>query len=77
VDGEPDFNVFVDKEDATEFLACVFSLNDLEMDEDPGDKLGDPIVATPVEAGGYPEHPLLRTDISVKLGRTYGLYIDE
>lgn len=77
VDGELDFNVFVDKEDATEFLAWVFSLNDLEMNEDPGDKLDDPIVAIPVEAGGYPEHPLLRTNIPVKLRRTYGLYIDE
>lgn len=77
VDEEVDYDILIDNRAAAEFVEWVFSLNKLEMDEDPGDKLNDPIVAIPVIASDYSDHPMLRTNIHVSLDKAYDLYIDE
>ncbi|MCX8206890.1 MAG: hypothetical protein N3G75_03555 [Methanothrix sp.] len=72
-----DYDILIDNKAAAEFLEWVFSLNKLEIDEDPGDKLNDPIIAIPVMADDYSEHPMRRTNIHVNLEKAYDLYIDE
>nr|WP_324302690.1 hypothetical protein [Methanothrix sp.] len=72
-----DLDILIDKKAAAEFLSRVFSLNELEVDEDPGDKLDDPIVAIPVVANDYLQHPMLRTNIYVNLEKAHDIYIDE
>ncbi|MCQ8904031.1 MAG: hypothetical protein NQU42_08080 [Methanothrix sp.] len=76
-DEEFDLYNLIDKKDATDFMEWVFSLNDLEFDEDPEDRLDDPIVAIPVSPSDYSQHPMLRTNVYVTLEKTYDLYIDE
>lgn len=72
-----DFGSLIDKKAAAEFLSQVFLLNELDVDEDPGDKLDDPIVAIPVVAKDYLQHPMLRTNIYVNLEKVHDIYIDE
>jgi len=76
-DAEEYNDTFIDNQAAAEFIKWFFTLNDLEIDEDPGDKLDDPIVAIPVVPTDYPEHPMLRTNIYVSLDKAHDVYIDE
>ena len=63
---------------ALDFAISAISLNDIEISDDIGNRLEDPIVAIPVDLDDYGlDHPKAKRVISVYLNKCYDLYVDE
>jgi|WetSurSiteA1Bulk_404760.scaffolds.fasta_scaffold22308_2 hypothetical protein len=70
--------IIVNGAKALAFARSALSLNDIEIGEDIGNRLEDPIVTIPVDRDDYGlDHPQAKRVISVYLNKCYDLYVDE